>query len=108
MAGLWYTAFGMNTTINVSIPDDVKRKALRAVNSGEFPSMDDLVLAGIRQVLPAIKRPAKRVVEYFVTPEFEKELQEAENEPLDQALTWDGKGSFTEFVLKNSKRIHRT
>lgn len=92
----------MNTTIRATIPNDLKQQAQEAIRNGMFPSMNDLVLAGLRQVLPKVKRSSKRVVEYFVTPEFERELQEAENEPLDQAIEWDGKGSFTEFVLKHT------
>lgn len=99
----------MNTTISVSIPNDLKQEAQRAVDAGVYPSLSHIVSIGIRQVLPKTKRRVtRRLTVNGFTPEFERQVLLAEKEPLDQALEWDGKGSFTKFVLKNSKRIHKT
>lgn len=93
----------MNTTITITIPEDLKQQADRAVKSGVFRSMTELVHTGIRRVLPEKKKSFQRLTVNGFTPEFEQEVLEAEKEPLDQSVEWDGKGSFVEFCLKHAK-----
>lgn len=35
------------------------------------------------------------------TPEFEEYVLQAEKEPMEHDLVWDGKGSYTDFVLSH-------
>jgi hypothetical protein len=41
------------------------------------------------------------------TPEFEDEVLKAAAEPVKKDFVWNGKGSFTDFVLKAGKKQHR-
>ena len=98
----------MNTTINITIPKELKQEADSAIRAGMFSSFNELVRTSIRQVLPKKRSRKIQLTINGFTPEFEREVLAAEKEPIENDLVWDGKGSFSEFVLKHSKRIHRT
>lgn len=47
-----------------------------------------------------------RFTENGFTPEFEEEVLRRSREPIKNDIEWDGKGSFTEFVLRKGKKKH--
>lgn len=44
------------------------------------------------------------VTENGFTPEFEEKVLKAAAEPRKNDIVWDGKGSFTKFVLREGKK----
>ena len=52
------------------------------------------------------RRLYPELTENGFTPEFEEEVLRRSLEPQENDIVWDGKGSFTDFVLKKGKRRH--
>lgn len=44
------------------------------------------------------------ITENGFTREFEERVLKASAEPIEDDIVWDGKGSFTDFVLKHGKK----
>ncbi len=49
----------------------------------------------------------KRLTINGFTPEFEQHILDSEKEPIQNARTWNGKGSFTAFVLRDAPRMQK-
>ena len=85
-------------TINISMPKPLYADAKRAVAKRRYVSISELVRDAVRRVLyPGL------TVNGF-TPEFEAEVLRREKEPVENDIEWDGRGSFTNFVLKEGEK----
>ncbi len=91
----------MNTTIQATIPVEIKHEMDKAIANGRFSSVNEAVKAALSVIFPNKKH--RRLTINGFTQQFESEVLEAEKEPLDQAIEWDGKGSSVEFALKHAK-----
>lgn len=97
----------MMTTINISLPTPMYKDAKAQLDSRGYSSMSELIRDALRDEL------YPRVTVNGFTPEFEEEVLKAAAEPIEDSIKWDGKGSFTDFVLKHpvkryaKNQIHR-
>ncbi|MCL5676094.1 MAG: ribbon-helix-helix domain-containing protein [Patescibacteria group bacterium] len=90
----------MMTTINISLPTSMYEDMKRVMSQRGYSSISELVRETLRKnIYPNL------TVNGF-TPEFEEQVLKAAKEPLKNAVVWNGKGSFTDFVLKKGKKIH--
>lgn len=100
---------GATVTTNITFPRD-DWKALKIVAMEQGVSMAEFVrrVVGktVRKTADTLIRRRRLTVNGF-TPEFEKEVLKAAAEPIEKSITWNGKGSFTDFVLKMGKKQYR-
>jgi len=96
-------------TINISLPTAMYKDAKGALKKRGYASISELIRAALRGML------YPRVTENGFTPEFEEEVLRADREAnAGNVVQWDGKGSFTDFVLTHpskphgARRIHRS
>lgn len=100
---------GATVTTNITIPKD-DWKALKIVAMEQGISMAEFIR---RVVGKSVRRDAgklireRRLTVNGFTPEFEKEVLKAAKEPIEKSIAWNGKGSFTDFVLKMGKKQYR-
>lgn len=90
----------MNTTINISLPSAMYADMKKALVKRRYTSVSELIREAIRTVL----YPAKVTVNGF-TPEFEEQVLAASKSSRKNDIVWNGKGSFTDFVLKHTKKV---
>lgn len=89
----------MNTTINISLPTAMYADMKKALAKRRYTSVSELIREAVRSVL----YPQKLTVNGF-TPEFEEQVLAASRSPRKDDVMWNGKGSFTDFVLKHAKK----
>lgn len=88
----------MITTVNISLPKTMYDDAKKIMLLRGYSSLSELMRDSLRKVL----YPPTTVNGF--TPEFEDRVLEASKEPLKNDIVWNGKGSFTDFVLKQGKK----
>lgn len=92
-------------TTNITLPRD-DWKALKIVAMEQGVSMAEFVrrVVGrtVRQATRALLRKRRLTVNGF-TPEFEEEILKSAAEPMKNDIEWNGKGSFTDFVLSHTR-----
>lgn len=82
------------TTINISIPTTLYQEAKRTVKKRGYASVSELFRDALREwIYP-------RLTVNGFTPAFEKLVLKSEKEPIENDRVWNGKGSFSDFVLK--------
>lgn len=87
-------------TINISMPKGLYAEAKRKAKRYHYASISELMRNALRWWLS----DEDLTVNGF-TPEFEAEVLEAEKEAdKGNVVRWDGKGSFTDFVLKEGEK----
>lgn len=74
------------------------QEAQKILNKRGYASISELIRDALRGVLYPFL-----TVNGF-TPEFEQKVLEAAKEPVEKDIVWDGKTSFTEFVLEQGKK----
>ncbi len=84
------------TTVNISLPTVMYEDAKRHVKRRGYASVSELIRDAVREWL------YPRVTVNGFTPAFEREVLKSEKEPREQDRIWNGKGSFTDFVLQKS------
>lgn len=78
----------------------------KALKTRGYASVSELIRSALRGVLyPGL-------TENGFTPEFEEKVLRAAAEPIEDSVQWDGKGSFTDFVLSHppkhaQRKIHK-
>lgn len=88
----------MSTTINISLPKNLYIDAQKAVADKGYSSISELFRDALRRLLyPGL-------TENGFTPEFEAEVLRREKDPNQKIYTWNGKGSFVDFVLKTGRK----
>jgi len=65
-----------------------------------YASISELIRDTLRNLL------YPRLTANGFTREFEEEVLRRSAEPIKNDIEWDGKGSFTEFVLRKGKKHH--
>ena len=83
-------------TITINISNDVKSALDNQVKMGWFKSINEGVKVAVKTWVQG-----KRITDNGFTKEFEEGVIRSSNETRDPKKMWDGKGSFTDFVLKN-------
>lgn len=86
------------TTINISLPKLLYNGAKKRMVLEGYASISEYIRDAIRE-----KKPSQITVNGF-TPEFEAEVLKAAAEPRKNDIAWNGKGSFTKFVLREGKK----
>lgn len=86
----------MLTTINISLPTSMYKAAKELVKKRGYSSMSELIRDALREAIFP-------VTENGFTPEFEERVLKAAAEPVSKARAWDGKGSFSDSVLKKTR-----
>lgn len=96
-------------TINISLPASMYKDAKAALKSQGYASISELIRSALRRVL------YPRLTVNGFTPEFEEKVLQAERDAeAGDVVEWNGKGSFTDFVLKHppkgyaGRRIRRS
>ena len=89
-----------NKTINISLPEKLYAEAKKHQGQYHYSSVSELIRDALRWWLNP------RLTRNGFTPEFEREVLQAEKEPMKNAVEWDGKGSFVDFVLKHKPLYH--
>jgi Arc/MetJ-type ribon-helix-helix transcriptional regulator len=84
-------------TVNLSMPAAMYADIKSTVIRYRFGSISELVRAAIRSWV----YPKQKLTINGFTPEFEKEVLAAANEPEENLIEWDGVTPFTEFVLSH-------
>ena len=86
-------------TINISMPKGLYAEAKKKAKRYHYASISELIRNALRWWLS----DEDLTVNGF-TPEFEAEVLKAEKEAdKGNVVEWDGKGSFTDFVLREGK-----
>jgi Arc/MetJ-type ribon-helix-helix transcriptional regulator len=84
------------TTINISLPTSMLKDAKRHAKRRGYASVSELIRDAVREwIYP-------RITINGFTPEFEKQVLASEKEPVESDRVWNGKGSFSDFVLNKS------
>ncbi len=71
----------------------------KALAKRRYTSISELIREAVRNVL----YPPKVTVNGF-TPEFEEQVLASAKSSRKNDVTWNGKGSFTDFVVKHAKK----
>lgn len=83
-------------TINISLPKSLYAQAKKHQKQYHYSALSELIRDALRWWLNP------RLTRNGFTPEFEREVLRAEKEAdAGSVVEWDGRGSFTDFVLKN-------
>lgn len=80
-------------TINISLPKPLYADVKRKVAQNRYASVSELIRDAVRRILyPGL-------TENGFTKEFEDRVLKAEAEPEENGIEWNGRGSFSDFVL---------
>lgn len=90
----------MTSTINISLPKSMYQDAKKLLAQRGYTSISELIRDALRDMI------YPRLTENGFTPEFEEEVLRRAGEPTENDIVWDGKGSFTDFVLRKGKKRH--
>lgn len=86
-------------TINISLPRGLYALAKKQAKRYHYTSVSELIRNALRWWL------SDNLTVNGFTPEFEAEVLKAEKEAdKGNVIEWDGKGSFTDFVLGEGKK----
>lgn len=85
-------------TINISMPKGLYAQAKTQVRKYHYNSVSELIRDAMRWWMN------DNLTRNGFTPEFEEGTLRAAKEPLKNDIVWDGKGSFTDFVLNEGKK----
>ncbi len=85
-------------TINISMPKGLYKQAKGQAKKYHYTSVSELIRDSLRWWMN------DNLTRNGFTPEFEEEVLKAAKEPHDHDIEWDGKGSFTEFVLREGQK----
>ena len=89
----------MNTiTTNISMPKGLYAQAKAQAKKYHYSSVSELIRDALRWWTN------DNLTRNGFTPEFEEEVLRREKEPLENDIEWDGRGSFTNFVLKEGEK----
>lgn len=88
----------MMTTINISLPTSMYKDTKRLLARRGYASISEAVRDALRPIL------YPHLTENGFTSEFEDQVLKASEEPRKNDLVWNGRGSFTDFVLKKGKQ----
>lgn len=89
----------MNTTINISLPTTMYADIKKALIKRRFTSVSELIREAVRNIL----YPPSLTVNGF-TKEFEEKVLAASKSSRKDDRVWNGKGSFSDFVLKTHSK----
>ena len=84
--------------MNISMPKGLYARAKGQAKKYHYASISELVRDALRWWL------SDNLTVNGFTPEFEEEVLKAAAEPIENRIEWDGKGSFTDFVLREGKK----
>ena len=85
-------------TVNISMPKGLYDQAKRRAKKYHYNSVSEVIRDALRWWLN------DKLTRNGFTPEFEEEVLRSEKLPVENDIEWDGKGSFTEFVLREGKK----
>jgi len=88
----------MNTTLSISMPNELKQSLQAQVTAGRFKSLSAAIVAGAKRIVKVQKKD-----ESWVTDDLVKRVKMAEREPIKRDREWDGDGSFTQFVVSDNR-----
>ena len=77
------------------MPKKMYAEAKKMMKERQYTSISEL----FRDAFRRLQHPY--LTENGFTPEFEEEILKAAAEPRENDIEWDGKGSFTDFVLSH-------
>lgn len=83
----------MTSTINISLPKSMYLDAKKVLNKRGYTSISEFIRDALREKL------YPNLTENGFTPEFEAEVLQSANEPIENSVEWDGKTDFNDFVL---------
>jgi Arc/MetJ-type ribon-helix-helix transcriptional regulator len=81
-------------TINISMPRKLYKVAQRAQKKYHYVSVSEIIRDSLRWWL------SDNLTKNGFTQKFERETLKAANDPNEKSYSWDGKGSFTDFMDK--------
>ncbi|MDP1743391.1 MAG: ribbon-helix-helix domain-containing protein [Candidatus Amesbacteria bacterium] len=84
-------------TLNISLPYAMHADAKKMVRAQKYTSVSELIRDAMRKIM------YRDITVNGFTKQFEEETLRAAAEPIENSIEWNGKGSFTDFVLS-----HRT
>ena len=87
----------MSTTISITLPDEIKHTLETQVAAGRFRSLGEAIRVGAKLVA---QKFTQKYDESWITDDLIKKVKKAQKEPRNPKRVWNGKGSFSEFVLK--------
>jgi Arc/MetJ-type ribon-helix-helix transcriptional regulator len=85
------------TTVNISLPTTMYEDAKKHVKRRGYASVSELIRDAVREWL------YPRITVNGFTPKFEKLVLAAEKEPRENDRVWNGKGSFTDFLMNKNQ-----
>src|SRR3989304_6252262 len=85
-------------TINISMPKGLYDQAKAQAKKYHYNSVSELIRDAMRWWMN------DNLTRNGFTPEFEEEVLQSAKEPRKNDIVWDGKGSFTDFVLREGKK----
>ncbi len=85
-------------TINISLPNQMYQDAKATLVRRGYTSISEFIRDAIRDVL------YPHVTENGFSQKFEEDILKGEKDPKNWVAKWNGKGSFTQFVLKEGRR----
>jgi len=92
-------------TINISMPKGLYAQAKRQAKKYHYTSISEVIRDALRWWMN------DNLTRNGFTPQFETAVLRSAKSPVENDIVWDGKGSFTDFVLREgkqkSKRITR-
>lgn len=85
-------------TTNISMPKGLYVQAKTQAKKYHYNSVSELIRDSLRWWLN------DNLTRNGFTPQFENMVLRSEKQPLKDDIVWDGKGSFTDFVLREGKK----
>lgn len=85
-------------TINISLPNQMYQDAKATLERRGYTSISEFIRDAIRDMV------YPPVTENGFSPELEEDILKSEKDPKNWVAKWNGKGSLTQFVLKEGKR----
>jgi Arc/MetJ-type ribon-helix-helix transcriptional regulator len=85
-------------TINISMPKGLYTQAKAEAKKYHYTSISELIRDSMRWWMN------DNLTRNGFTPQFENMVLRREKQPLKNDIVWDGKGSFTDFVLREGKK----
>lgn len=99
---VWISYNTCMMTINISLPKSMYEDMKRFMKTKRYASVSEVIREALRD------RLYPELTENGFTPEFEEFVLQAEKEPIFKSRTWNGKGSFTDFVLNEQTSSKKT
>lgn len=97
----------MTTTINISMPTEMYKKAKKLVFEGKYHSISELIRAGLRRAFDE----TDQITENGFPGWFEDRVLESAEQPLDKDTVWETEEDvnryFKKFYKKPEKKIEK-